>query len=486
MKIKRNQSCPCGSGKKYKKCCLTKQNLVPAGDLNYRRLSKAYEDLEIKLEKFFYDQCGEYGLGEGLDEFYCWPEDNDVDYIENAFDRLQDLYRPWLLYDWEYDEDAEVPEGMLSNSISLAYLEKNAKKISEIERKLILAISQKPYCFWEITAVTPGREMTVKNIITGKLITVIEKMLTTQINPKDIIFTRAVMVDGTGILVGSGRTLVPHSIKPTLIELRKSIRGDQLFITDEDIADWDMDLRQLYLDIDHHVHTPPKLQNSDGEAMEPHKLVYAIDDPEKVFKKLATLCMVESEKNLRAEAETDENRCVLKVNFSWTKKGNRQMPEWDNTILGEIQITQERLTIHVNSAERAKKIQKEIKKRLKKLARFQLDVIEDMDGIMAKMIKKPDQFGKAGLDHDELIQIPEVRDGLEKNVLNHWESWTDIPLPVLGDETPKNAVKDSDGKEAVESLLYDAITSTPDPLIQEMNVKGVTHICKELGLNFPK
>ncbi len=487
MKIKRNQPCPCGSGKKYKKCCLNKQNVVPAGDLNYRRLSKAYEDLEIKLEDILFDKFGEDGVGEGLDEFFCWPEDDEIECVGSAFERLQDLYRPWLLYDWEFDEDADVPEGLYDKSISLDYLEKNAKKISAIERKLILGISQKPYCFWEIEAVTPGREMTIKNIITGKQMTVIERMLTSQLHPKDIIFTRAVMVDNIGMLVGTGRALVPHGIKPTLIELRKNIRGDRLFITDDDLADWDMDLRQLYLDIDHYMHTPPKLNNSDGEALEPHKLVYAIKDPEKVFKKLASLCTVESEKTLRAQSQTDENQHVITVEFPWTKKGNRQMAEWDNTILGEIKITQKRLTIHVNSVERAKRVQKEIKKRLKKLARFQLDVIEDMDGMMAKMNENPDQLQKNNSDHDELIQIPEVRHELEKNVLNHWKSWTDIPLPALGDETPRNAVKDSDGKEAVEALLYNVVMLAPDnPLMQKMNEKGVFEVCKELGLTFPK
>ncbi|MFH2058161.1 MAG: hypothetical protein ABIJ59_04590 [Pseudomonadota bacterium] len=59
---------------------------------------------------------------------------------------MQDLYRPWLRYDWEYDTVQETQK-MFGHSISLAYLEKNSKKISAIERNLILGISQKPYCF---------------------------------------------------------------------------------------------------------------------------------------------------------------------------------------------------------------------------------------------------------------------------------------------------------------------------------------------------
>ena len=42
MKTGRNQPCPCGSGKKYKKCCLEKA-ATPTDELSYRRLSEAHE-----------------------------------------------------------------------------------------------------------------------------------------------------------------------------------------------------------------------------------------------------------------------------------------------------------------------------------------------------------------------------------------------------------------------------------------------------------
>lgn len=486
MKIKRNQPCPCGSGKKYKRCCLNKQNIVPESDLAYRRLSKAYEDLEIKLEKFFFKLCGEQGFAAGLEEFFCWPEEDQDEYNDSVLEPMQDLYRPWLLYDWEFDEDNEEIEGLFGSSIAQAYLEKFNKRLSSDEKKLIEGISQKPYCFWEIVDVTQGREMMIENIMTGLKMTVIERMMTTQVNPKDIIFTRAVTVDGVGMLVGTGRTLIPHGVKPALIEIRKDIRGDQLFLTEEDLADWDMELRQYYLDIDRHLHTPPELHNTDGDVLEPHKLIYDIDYPERVFRKMAALCTVESEENLRAESQTDENNEVRETNFPWTKKGNQQMPNWDNTILGEIQISAKRLTVCVNSAKRAKKIRKEIKKRLGKLARLQIDVIEDLDGMMAKRAGNTDESEMDSMTHDELMQVPEAREALERSILGHWDCWLDIPIPALGDETPRNAIKTKDGKEAVEALLYDVIRRTADPLVREMNEEGVKSVCGELGLDFPK
>jgi hypothetical protein len=250
-----------------------------------------------------------------------------------------------------------------------------------------------------------------------------------------------------------------------LIEIRKDIRGDQLFLTEEDLADWDTDLRQYYLDIDRHLDTPPMLHNTDGEVLEPHKLIYDIDYPEKVFKKMAGLCTVESEDNLRAESQIDENNEVREANFSWTKKSNQHMPDWDNTILGEIQISPKRLTIGVNSAERAKKIKKEIKNRLGKLATFQIDVIEDLDGIMAKRAGDKDESEMDGMTHDELMQVPEAREALERSILTHWDSWLDIPIHVHQSRDPFGTSKRAVGQTCVagETMRMTAIISSAEP-----------------------
>jgi hypothetical protein len=52
MSVGRNDPCPCGSGKKYKKCCLKKENVIQLG--------------EHQLEQFY---RGKQGLVEKLDEF---------------------------------------------------------------------------------------------------------------------------------------------------------------------------------------------------------------------------------------------------------------------------------------------------------------------------------------------------------------------------------------------------------------------------------
>jgi hypothetical protein len=53
MKIGRNEPCPCGSGKKYKKCCLKKDELKKAISLPKRRSAEeSVDSLRGKIMRF--------------------------------------------------------------------------------------------------------------------------------------------------------------------------------------------------------------------------------------------------------------------------------------------------------------------------------------------------------------------------------------------------------------------------------------------------
>jgi hypothetical protein len=77
MKVGRNQSCPCGSGKKYKKCCLGKEKV--SSDLLHRRLGEAHDRLAHRLMRCGLKVFGEKALGVALDEFMAWPDEGISD-----------------------------------------------------------------------------------------------------------------------------------------------------------------------------------------------------------------------------------------------------------------------------------------------------------------------------------------------------------------------------------------------------------------------
>ena len=94
MKVGRNNPCPCVSGKKYKKCCLGKEDV--SVELLWRRLGETHDPLVDRLMKHAQKIFGNAALPEALDEFMLWPEDGE--FWDSAENHVQ-LFYPWFLLD---------------------------------------------------------------------------------------------------------------------------------------------------------------------------------------------------------------------------------------------------------------------------------------------------------------------------------------------------------------------------------------------------
>ena len=56
MIVGRNDLCPCGSGKKYKKCCLQKENVTQIQEYKIERFYQQKHKLVQQLEEFIYER----------------------------------------------------------------------------------------------------------------------------------------------------------------------------------------------------------------------------------------------------------------------------------------------------------------------------------------------------------------------------------------------------------------------------------------------
>ncbi len=486
MNIGRNAPCPCGSGKKYKKCCLQKQQAVSSVEAHYRRLSKAHDKLANRLMKQGRDAFGDEAILAAVDEFWGWPESED-DLVPTAerLDRAGPLFWPWFVFSWYYDpDDFEEPLDCPANlTVAEYYARQRGPAIDSLEAKIISAFGRKPYSFYEVLSVDLGRSMVLKDVLTGWKITVQECAGSEYLQPTDMVFGRAAMVDGVGMIVGLGTTIIPPGFKPQLIDVRNRLREGRRPVTDEQLYDWDMDIRQFYLAMEEHLHQPPQLTNTDGDFLEFHKLVYQIESSEEAFCKMASLCATETPQTLRQAATLDAKGQIISVEFPWSGKGFKGHSGLDNTIFGHIRIDKEKMTIDVNSAGRAERIRQEVERRLGTTARFRLDEIQDMDAMMERSM---DRDGKPPslAESDELMKNPEVMAQLQEMMERHWIGWVDEKLPALNGKTPRKAVRTADGREAVEALLTD-IERKPDDdgSWVEMNRRGVRQVREILGLS---
>ena len=56
-------------------------------------------------------------------------------------------------------------------------------------------------------------------------------------------------------------------------------------------------------------------------------------------------------------------------------------------------------------------------------------------------------------DGTDLNELPEVKAAMAQMMRNHYRAWVDEKLPALRGRTPREAVRDADGREAVAALI---------------------------------
>ena len=482
MKIGRNSPCPCGSGKKYKNCCLG-QDGGPSQSLYYQRLSEAHNRLVERLSLHAKRTFGIEAVGVAMDEFFLWPEPED-EIDEKSKARALPLFWPWFLFNWEYDAyEADVElSGPEDQTVAELYAEERGGRLDPLERKLIDTINRKPYSFLEVLRVDRGQGLRLKDVLKGDEIEVLERTGSEYVQPGDLLYGRAVSIDGVGMIFGLGPTIIPPGRKPEVIALRQRLNTVQTPISDDTLFDWDAEIREAYLSIEAALYSPPKLCNTDGHPLEFHRLVYQVSSADEAFEKLCGLCVTEGAEKLRATAQQDDAGRIIRVEFSWNRHGHKASHGMSNTVLGRLVINGLRLTAEVNSAQRAKALRRKIASRMGAGAKFKLDKIQDIDSMLRKHSE-----GVAAKRHstapDDPMQHPEVQKQLEKMILKHWEGWVDDNIPALEGKTPKEAVMSADGREGLEALLRDAERDRgQDPITLNANRKGVQRVRELLGL----
>jgi len=482
MKIGRNAPCPCGSGKKYKKCCLNKA-AKPPEDLLWRRLGDAHDRLIDNLMAFARKTFGDLALTVAMGEFLLWPETDQPDDL--LLNHMQ-LFVPWFVFNWVYDpEDTEIDLAAPPfQTVAQVYAKERGPMLDGLQRRLIDATSEQPYSFLEVISCKPGHGFRLKDILQGTVTDVIEKRGSENARPGDILFGRIIQVDHVAMLVGCSSILIPPNRKPAIIELRRDIFQENRSITPDILNEYDIELRDLYFYIYESLFQPPQLCNTDGDPLLFHTLHYDIDDPETAFQHLCSLSAVEDAKTLREAATLDTKGRVVKAEISWSRKGHRVSRALDNTILGRIVINNRKLTIEVNSQARAEAIRKEIESRLGKHARYKTTEIQAPQAMLAEGESGKGDDLENEMGQDELMQIPEVREQLRKMLTAHWEDWVDQKIPALGGKTPRQAVKTPDGRESVEALLLDAERHMAhDEKMGDIGLTAIKDVRRCLGLD---
>jgi len=388
-KAGRNDPCPCGSGKKYKNCCLNKDLGVNSKDSLWRKLRTTHDQLATKLIKYALHRYGPDFIE------YAWEDyalESGRKYDPNS-QEIQ-LFIPWVLYSWVPFIDDKIDnysDELDYDLLAASYLKTHYHQLSAMERRFIEITTDAPFSFFEIVECDPGYGFRLKDLLQEKEIYVIEKSGSQNASPGMVIFGQVIQYEEVGMLIATGPIFMPPGYKLDIMQLRKRMQKQAIGQTldRDDLVSWEDELRLLYFSLHDRMYTPPKLVNTDGDPLLFHDIYYEIESPQAAFDKLKTLAIDVEEQELLTEAVFDNNGNLQEIEFPWLKKGNPRIKSWKNTVMGHILISQKQLKITVNSEKRARTIKNRIKKLLKNEAVYKRTEVHTVESLMEQAGKEP-------------------------------------------------------------------------------------------------
>jgi hypothetical protein len=456
----RNDPCPCGSGKKYKKCCLMS---VEETEFEYRRLRQIEAGLIPKLTKFAFDNLGLEVVEE------AWWNFNDDESVGN-FDPespMNMVFMPWFLFTWIFEIKLPGSFEYSETTVAEQFVKHNKSQVSSEEEMLLLSATRCPYTLCEVTEVRPGVGMTQYDLLRRVKFEVIERSASQTLKRGHIIYCATTEIAGLRSNMGTSPYPLPPTAKRAALDLRKwitdEIGGGE--ITAEHLHEFEREIRGLYLDSVSEMLTPPQLTNTDGDPFVPQKLYFDLKSADEAFHGLKDLAEGATESDLLKNA-TIKDGLIIKAEIPWnggTKEARKR--HGGSILLGLLKINENRLVVEVNSDCRAKRIRSLIKKRIADNATYKNSLIESIEPFLHEAWNAK-AVSPAGLkltttfyNNDDSDfeapddEQPELQEFMKQIAKQHWETWFDLPVPALNDMTPREAAKTEDGRELLESLL---------------------------------
>nr|AAP58624.1 hypothetical protein [uncultured Acidobacteriota bacterium] len=484
IKTGRNDPCPCGSGKKYKKCCLVPDE---DSDFQYRRFRQIHSGLIPKLMTFAFEIIE----AEVVEE--AWKEFNDYEAVED-FDPdgpLNVLFMPWFLFNWIIELKPAGRTRVEETTIAELFLLDRKADISADEEMLLRSSIRCPYTLYEAVEVRPGVGMTLFDLLRRITHVVVEHSASETLKRGEIIYCATTQVAGFRSNVGMG----PYALRPTakgeVFALRKWIVngiGSEEIRT-EHLHEFEQDIRGLYLDTLKGMFAPPSLANTDGDPFLPQKLYFDLKSADLAFQGLKSLAG--GDENDLLEQATLDNGLIVKAEIPWLGGSEEARSRLGGPVLlGLLKIDQERLIVEVNSKQRAELIRGLVEDRLGDTATYKTTLIEPMESRVNEMWNAAAAGSSSSSDpedrqHTDLSSYdqtqPEIMAMMEEVARQHWESWFDLPVPALNDMTPREAAQTEEGRELLESLLLFYENTQSDSAANVLNA-DIPALRRELGM----
>jgi hypothetical protein len=145
-KIGRNDPCPCGSGKKYKHCCLKRET---AGKSEAMSRDRAWDSMMDKLYDFSRLPRFQRDLQSAFDLY--WNKTYSIDQVSDLAPPQVMNFLDWYAHDYPTADDGR--------RITEILLDEGSVALSEQERTLLEANSLAVFSTFEVTSIEDGKSI---------------------------------------------------------------------------------------------------------------------------------------------------------------------------------------------------------------------------------------------------------------------------------------------------------------------------------------
>jgi hypothetical protein len=454
VKVGRNDPCPCGSGKKYKNCCLIKERLSQAASNRYLPAEGSLRDkILLYMDQKRFDWDFEQARSLWRRSFGESP----------GWDGVEDVwFTVWFIHDYRLSFGKTLLE---------LFYDEMRRTLGGLEAEILEEWLRTCLGVYEVSGVKEGSGVELTELFTGEKCFAYDVSASSFLVKWDIIIVRVFKVRDLNRLQGACLRF-SRADKETLISL-----GEELFQRYRESrpgASWRRFMKEegyrfnALQGVLKKKAAETKLLTVEGDELMFSHAVYRVKDFEEASRRLEKL-----EELIRVD-EAEEGGGTQEIHYKWVtpKDEGDVKPErlerrgivtsttlktqqgGDLRVLGDITVTLDELSIECLSERRLEKGKRMIQRALGGSAEHLYSEYQDPDTIMKERDKAAKARPEETMGHSVQPEVPEhvILEFLE----DHYRKWMDMPNQSLKDLTPREASKTTEGRKLLKDLLKQA------------------------------
>jgi len=436
----RNDPCPCGSGKKFKHCCLARAQT--ATGITPRHRTEAFEALLKFSRREAFDPIVEASALDWAD----LPQATVQEALESIleFESSTQAFFDWLFYDVPADP---------TRTIAGAFLAAREWTVSRAAADYIRLMSTTSLRLYQVRGVTPGTGLTIRDLWTKEDRFITERLGSARLVRWDVLAARVVHhTDDTHQFEGAILALPPEAAKPLLKELKAEHRAFVRSQPDATIDDFFRQSAPLLHDAwfdEVALREPPALVTTEGDPITASTMVFDVPAAGTALVSLLR----------EADFEGGDLGCAIWIEGTGERK----------RILGQVACEKGTLTLTTFSKARAARGRQRLESILGPLT-----VRSEEHREFDPHTPRDDGPEPETIDVDT---VPELKAWLQ----DQDRQWLDTSVPALDGHTPREAAADPRLRPRLRELLVH-IENQEARVAGPSGARDLTWIWKELRL----